>query len=111
LEKLGGFLAIDLLTSGTNASATSLISSGLPPDLSNRNLALLPPLLLQHGERDEIVPVSLSQALHDTMTSLRQAELVIYKDRHHDLSESMKVVVISKELSFFKDHRSSSKTQ
>jgi len=75
-------------------------------------LALLPPLLLQHGEKDEIVPVSLSQALHDSMTSHgRQAELVIYKDRHHDLSESMKVVVISKELSFFKDHRSSSKTQ
>lgn len=105
-ESLGGFLAIDLLTSGTRAAAASLISSGLPPELSSRNLSLLPPLLLQHGDQDQIVPLSFSTKLRDAQKSLgKDVKLVIYNNRHHDLSESMKDVVVAEELAFFKTHR------
>lgn len=59
-ESLGGYLAIALAARDSRVRAVSEFAAGMPP---GEALHHLPPILIQHGEDDDVVPVSEAYTL------------------------------------------------
>jgi carboxymethylenebutenolidase len=66
-ESLGGYLAIALAARDSRVRAVSEFAAGIPPGQALRNL---PPILIQHGEDDDVVPVSEAYTLANELKRL-----------------------------------------
>ena len=60
---LGGFLAMALAAEDTRVRAAIELSGGMPPGWEDRLSNATPPILVLHGEQDDVVPVSEAHKL------------------------------------------------
>jgi dienelactone hydrolase len=63
-ESLGGYLSIALASQDRRIKAVSVFGAGMPPGMT---LSRMPPVLIQHGEEDEVVSVSQAIKLRDAI--------------------------------------------
>jgi dienelactone hydrolase len=63
-ESLGGYLSISLASQDRRIKAVSVFGAGMPPDIT---LSRMPPVLIQHGEVDTVVPVSEALILREAL--------------------------------------------
>jgi carboxymethylenebutenolidase len=69
-ESLGGFLAVDLAMRDSRIAAVSVVSGGLVERPDGPPLRpVYPPLIIQHGSRDVVVPVGQALALEKAFRS------------------------------------------
>jgi carboxymethylenebutenolidase len=100
-ESLGAYLAIVLGATDARVAAISEISGGIDQSrIPDR--ALLPPLLIQHGEADSIVPVSEAYRLEQLYQQEGWPyEIHIYPGMHHALTGKPREQVLSSTIDFF----------
>ena len=67
---LGAFLSMALAAEGLRVRAIVEISGGLVPPYEGLANRAFPPVLIVHGDRDTVVPVSMAHALEKTLASL-----------------------------------------
>lgn len=67
---LGAFLSLALAAEGLRVKAIVEISGGLVPPFEASATRAFPPVLLVHGDRDTVVPVSMAYGLEKTLARL-----------------------------------------
>ncbi len=68
---LGGYLAVALAAQNRRIRAAVELSGGLPPGWDHRLSPAMAPVLVLHGDRDTVVPVSEAYRLRDALTEHR----------------------------------------
>jgi len=82
---LGAYLALAAAGHEERVGAVVACCGGLPPLLA-AGFTRMPPVLVLHGERDAVVPVSEARALEDWLRQRGTTnEVVIYLDQGHSL--------------------------
>jgi carboxymethylenebutenolidase len=85
---LGGYMALALGAADRRVKSVVSMSGGFFDALANR-VRRMPPTLLLHGTRDNVVPVSAAYRVDTTLTRLRvEHSLEIYEGQGHGLSGS-----------------------
>ncbi len=83
-QSLGGYIALRAAMYAPTPSGLSLLSAGLRlPD--KLNLQNFPPVLLQHGKIDEVVPLAESERLYAQLPLSKGNRLIIYPSCGHNL--------------------------
>lgn len=86
-ESLGGYLALVLAATRRPFFAISVYSTGLPDVLDRPALSQLPPVLIQHGVNDSIIPVQSSRSLRDRLVEAQvHTEFIVWPRLGHDLN-------------------------
>ena len=86
-ESYGGFLAIAIAEDDSRVSAVSVYGAALPPGDFQPTRNHLPPLLIQHGENDTVVPLEGARRLSEIWQSSGAiAKLIVYPDVGHYFS-------------------------
>lgn len=100
-ESLGGYLAISLAATDPRVKAVSVFGSGAPPGVSLRGL---PPVLIQRGEADDVVPLADAKHLAKELERLHVPfELAIYPRLGHYSNSEIQKQLVSRTLKFFRD--------
>lgn len=86
-ESYGGFLAIAVAEDDSRVSAVSVYGAALLPGDFQPTRNHLPPLLIQHGENDTVVPLEDARRLNEIWQSSGAiAKLIVYPDVGHYFS-------------------------
>ena len=81
---LGGYLAMALATLHGRLCAVAELSGGMPPGWEQHITPSMPPVLILHGERDTVVPVSEAHKLQALLQAGGIAhQLEIFPDETH----------------------------
>jgi dienelactone hydrolase len=101
---LGGYLALEVAGTNSDVAAAVDFFGGMSP-LITRNLKHMPPTLLLHGARDQVVPVAEARTLEDLFTKNGfEFEIHIYPDQGHGFSGAAAVDARERTLRFLKKH-------
>lgn len=92
-QSLGSWVAVGAGLADPRIYRLALFGAGLEPFLedsvSRMGKSRAPPMLLFHGDADDVVPISDAQHLVDVMVALRHpAQLVVYPGEAHTFGDS-----------------------
>ena len=100
-ESLGGFLAVALAARDRRIAAVSEFSGGAP-ELPVASLRQLPPMLIQHGELDTVVPVQEAYRLERILREANvPCQTLIYPGEGHYLDSATRERILERTLEFF----------
>ena len=99
---LGSYLALSLAVHDRRVAAVAEFFGGLPKELHGA-ADTLPPLLIIHGENDDVVPVSEAYAL-EKLCQQHQIpyDIKIYPGQGHSLKGFAQMDALGQVVSFFK---------
>jgi dienelactone hydrolase len=81
---LGGYLAVALGLSDPSLRLVMELSGGIPPGWEDRVTSAAPPMLILHGARDSMVPVSEAQKLEALLRERGvRYQVEIFPDENH----------------------------
>ncbi len=87
-QSLGSWVAVGAAVGDPRIYRIALFGAGLEPFLED-SLARVPPMLLFHGDADDVVPLSDAKHLAALLTANgRRVQLVVYPGERHTLSDS-----------------------
>ena len=99
-ESYGGFLAVALATRIASVRALSEYSGGYPDGYTFHRVP--EEVLIQHGYRDQLVPVAEAYSLRDDFLRHRcKVHLWIYHDQSHYFDAATRSLVLSRTIAFF----------
>lgn len=99
---LGGFLSLALATQDNRIAAVAELFGGLPNHFSY-DAAKLPPVLVLHGGRDTVVPVSEARNLEALLREHRiPYEIKIYPDQGHQFTGLVQLDAMRRVVQFFR---------
>lgn len=102
-ESLGAYLSLALAFTDTRIAAVSEYYGGLP-DIRVRRKNL-PPILIQHGDKDTVVPVTEAYKIQEFFNAHRASqEIYIYPELNHNLNTSGRAQALQRSITFFDRH-------
>jgi|SRR5579859_455217 len=103
-ESLGGYLALSLAMTDQRIRAVSEYGGGIRLREGD-NPKKLPPILIQHGGVDSIVPVSEAEGLAKLLSHIGvQYEIHIYEGLEHYLNTKARAEALAYSIQFFNNH-------
>ena len=102
---LGGYLAVALAAEDARLRAVVELSGGMPPGWEPQLSPATPPILIVHGDRDEVVPVTEAHKLVSVLSQKQvRHELKIYPGETHWFSAGAQPALLLKCADFFARH-------
>lgn len=105
-ESLGGYLSVLLGSLDDRIVAVSEFGGGIPP---NTKVVRLPPMLIEHGEKDEVVPVSEAYKLRALAKDLRVCFRFHLYEGGHYVSNATQHKIVEHTIEFFQRNHCRSK--
>ncbi|WP_165937852.1 dienelactone hydrolase family protein [Methylobacterium segetis] len=103
-RSLGGALALAVALDAGGAAGLSLRSAFLPPEIADRPL-VFPPVLVQHGARDVLVPPSHARRLAEGVAAAGgRCRIALYPDQAHTFDARAEAEATALTLSFLREH-------
>jgi carboxymethylenebutenolidase len=101
---LGGYLAVSLASIDTRIKAAAEFSGGFPREMK-LFMRRLPPVLIVHGERDDVIPVSEAHHLQELLAKRNTPyEMQVYPGEGHHLGAEARRDADLRAITFFKHH-------
>jgi carboxymethylenebutenolidase len=101
---LGGYLSVALATREPQIAAVAELFGGVP-DHFTAEVANMPPVLILHGARDTVVPVTEAEKLETLLKQHRISyEIKIYPDQGHHLSGLAQLDAMRRVVQFFRKY-------
>jgi carboxymethylenebutenolidase len=101
---LGGYLAACLASIDTRLKAAVEFSGGFPREMK-LFMRRLPPMLIIHGEVDDVIPVSEAHHLQELLAEKKTpCEIQIYPGEGHHLAAEARRDAELRAIAFFKKH-------
>ena len=92
---LGGYLAVALAAEEPRLRAVIEFSGGMPPGWEQQLSPATPPVLIVHGDRDEVVPVTEAYKLAGVLSQKQvRHEVKIYPDETHWFSAGVQPALL-----------------
>lgn len=99
---LGGFLSLALATQEPRIAAVAQLFGGLP-EYFLPSAGKLPPVLILHGGRDTVVPVTEAEKLEEVLKHHRiPYEIKIYSDQGHHFTGLAQIDALRRVVAFFR---------
>jgi carboxymethylenebutenolidase len=99
---LGGFLSLALATQESRVAAVAQLFGGLPEHFT-QNAGKLPPVLILHGGRDTVVPVTEAERLEAILKKHQVPyEMKIYSDQGHHFTGLAQIDALRRVVAFFR---------
>jgi carboxymethylenebutenolidase len=99
---LGGFLSLALATQESRIAAVAQLFGGLPEHFT-QDASKLPPVLILHGGRDTVVPVTEAQRLEAILKEHQVPyEMKIYSDQGHHFTGLAQIDALRRVVAFFR---------
>jgi carboxymethylenebutenolidase len=101
---LGSFLSLDILPGDDRVGALAEFYGAMSP-IKSAGVARMPPVLILHGEQDDLVPVSRAYDLEKVMQRLKTPyEMKIYPGEEHGFSPEAQRDALDRAIAFFDKH-------
>lgn len=98
---LGGYMALSLGAADPRVAGLVVLSGGFFDSLAPR-VRRLPPTLLLHGSRDDVVPLAAAERVDSTLARLGVPhQLVVYPDQKHGLTPDLDPNAEARAVRFF----------
>jgi carboxymethylenebutenolidase len=101
---LGGFLSLALATQDRRITAVAELFGGLPEHCI-ADAGKLPPVLILHGDRDNVVPVAEAERLESLLKQHRVLhEIKVYSNQGHHFTGMAQLDAMRRVVMFFRRH-------